>query len=69
MASRGTPARVADEINAAVNVALASPDVRERMAGFGFVPGNGPARQVTEWMQADRRRYAEVLKRVKVQVD
>lgn len=69
MASRGTPAAIAAEINAAVNDALAQPDVRERLDGFGFVGGNGPAQQVTEWARTDRQHYAEVLTRVKVQVD
>ena len=69
MASRGTPEPVVNEINVAVNDALAQPDVRERMASFGFVPGSGPAQVVADLTQNDRRQYAEVLKRVKVSID
>lgn len=69
MSSAGTPAGVVAEINKAVNEALAQPDVKEKFAAFGFVPSPGPAQQVTDLMQGDRARYAEVLKRVKVSID
>lgn len=69
MAPRGTPAPVLQEINKAVNEALAQPDVKERLATFGFVASAGPAQQVKTLMDGDRARYAEVLKRVKVEID
>ena len=69
MAPRGTPAPLAAEIGKAVNEALAQPEVKARLDAFGFVASPGPAQQVTEFMNRDRDRYAEVLKRVKVSVD
>lgn len=69
MAPRGTPPAVVEDMNRAVNEVLQKPDVKERLATFGFVASPGPARQVTELMQSDRTRYAEVLTRVKVDVD
>lgn len=69
MAPAGTPAGVVGEINAAVNDALAKPDVKERFAALGFTISTGPAAQVTELMRADRARYAEVVKHVKVSID
>ena len=69
MAPAGTPAAVTGEINSAVNDALNQPDVKEKLAAFGFVPSPGPVQQVTDLMQGDRTRYAEVLKRVKVSID
>ncbi|MEJ8848626.1 tripartite tricarboxylate transporter substrate binding protein [Variovorax rhizosphaerae] len=69
MAPRATPAATVGEINKAVNDALVQPDVKERFATFGFIASPGPAQQVTDLMQGDRARYAEVLKRVKVSVD
>jgi tripartite-type tricarboxylate transporter receptor subunit TctC len=69
MAPRGTPPVVVADINKAVNEALAQPDVKEKLAAFGFVASPGPAKQVGDLMQADRARYAEVLKRVKVSID
>ena len=69
MAPRGTPTKVAEEINVGVNEALAKPTVRERLASFGFVGSDGPPQLITDWTRADRARYAEVLKRVPVQAD
>ena len=60
---------LAAEINKAVNEALAAPDARERLSTFGFAASPGPAQQVADLMKADRARYAEVLKRVKVAID
>jgi len=69
MAPRGTPPATVDAINQAVNAVLALPALTERYAAFGFVASPGPAKQVTDLMQADRARYAQVLQRVKVAVD
>lgn len=69
MAPKGTAPAVAERVNEAVNRALSAPDVRDRLAGFGFFTSIGPARQVADLMQADRERYAQVLRRVKVTVD
>ena len=69
MAPQSTPPAVVSQINQAVNEALAQPDVKERLAAFGFFASPGPAQQVAELMRADRDRYADVLKRVKVSID
>ncbi|MDB5965012.1 MAG: hypothetical protein JWQ72_1512 [Polaromonas sp.] len=69
MAPTGTPASVVNEINAAVNEAVNQPDLKERLASFGFFASPGPAQQVADLTRQDRARYAEVLKTVKVQVD
>ena len=69
MAPAGTPPAVVDELNKAINEALAKPDVKDKLAGFGFVASPLSAAQVGELMRSDRARYAEVLKRVKVSID
>ena len=69
MAPAATPPAVVAEVNKAVNDALAMPDVKERLATFGFVVSPGPAQQVADLMRSDRARYAEVVKRVKVSID
>ena len=69
MAPAGTPPAVVDEINKAINDALAKPDVKDKMAAFGFIASPLSAGQVGELMRSDRARYAEVLKRVKVSID
>ena len=69
MAPAGTPPAVVEEINKAVNDALAKPDVKDKMAAFGFIASPLSAAQVGELMRSDSARYAEVLKRVKVSID
>jgi len=69
MAPAGTPQATVDDINKAINDALAKPDVKDKMAGFGFNASPLSAAQVAELMRSDRARYAEVLKRVKVSID
>jgi tripartite-type tricarboxylate transporter receptor subunit TctC len=69
MAPQGTPEGVVARINQAVNEALAQPDLKEKLAGFGFVLSPGPVQQVVDLMQGDRARYAEVVKRVKVSIE
>ncbi len=69
MAPAGTPAAVVDDINKAINDALAKPDVKEKMANFGFVASPLSAAQLGELIRSDKARYAEVLRRVKVSID
>lgn len=69
MAPAGTPPAVVNELNTAINDALAQPDIKEKLASFGFFASPGPAQQVADLAKQDRARYAEVLKRVPVSVD
>jgi tripartite-type tricarboxylate transporter receptor subunit TctC len=69
MAPQGTPPAITNEINKAVAEALALPDVKERLATFGFFASPGSPQQVLDLMRSDKARYAEVLKRVKVSID
>lgn len=69
MAPQGTPPAITNEINKAVVEVLALPDVKERLAAFGFFASPGSTQQVVDLMRSDRSRYAEVLKRVKVSID
>jgi tripartite-type tricarboxylate transporter receptor subunit TctC len=69
MAPAGTPAAVVNEINQAVNAALAEPDVREKLAAMSFTPWPMSAAQVAELMRSERAKYAEILKRVPISID
>ena len=69
MAPQGTPPAVVDDINKAVNEALALPDVKDKLAAVGFFTSIGPAQQVADLMRTDRTKYADVLKSVKVSID
>ena len=69
MAPRGTSPAVVSDINKAVNAALVLPELKEKLAAFGFFTSPATPQQLAELMQADRAKYAEVLKRVPVSVD
>jgi tripartite-type tricarboxylate transporter receptor subunit TctC len=68
-APRGTPKPVLDRIQAGVAKALAEPDIRERLAGFGFEPWIAPASDMTRAATADTSRYADVVKRAQISLD
>lgn len=69
LAPRGTPKAVIAKINADVAKALSEPDVRERLAGFGFEPFSASPEEIAKAIDADSRKYAEVIKRAKISLD
>jgi tripartite-type tricarboxylate transporter receptor subunit TctC len=69
LAPRGTPDPVIARINEGVAKALAEPDVRERLAGFAFEPFSLPPGEIAKQIDADSRRYGEVIKRAKISLD
>ncbi len=58
-----TPATQVDEINRALNKALASPEVRERFAGLGLEPGSGSPADLQKTMTDDTRRWGPVVRK------
>ena len=69
MGPKGMNAALAESIGRAANEALALPDVRERMAGFGFNLSPGAPSQVTNMMRSERARYVDLVKRLNVSTD
>ena len=69
LAPRGTPNSIIERINADVAKALSEPDVRERLAGFGFEPFASPPGDIAKLIDTDSRRYGEIVKRAKISVD
>jgi tripartite-type tricarboxylate transporter receptor subunit TctC len=69
LAPRGTPEAVIARINEGVVKALAEPDVRERLAGFAFEPFSASPAEIAKQIDADSRRYGEVIKRAKISLD
>lgn len=69
LAPRGTPKAVIAKINADVAKALSEPDVRERLGGFAFEPFSSSPEEITRAIDADSRKYAEVIKRAKISLD
>lgn len=58
-----TPQAAIDDINKALNKALATPEVRERFAGLGLDVGGGSAADLQKTMQDDAKRWAPVVRK------
>lgn len=58
-----TPAASIEEINKALNKALASPEVRERFAALGLEPGGGTPADLHKTMQEDAKRWGPIVKK------
>ncbi len=57
-----TPAATVQQLNAAVNKALAAPELRERFAKLGLEPTGGSPADLQAIMQRDTERWAPVVK-------
>ena len=58
-----TPTTAIEDINKALNKALATPEVRERFAGLGLDVGGGSAADLQKTMQDDAKRWAPVVRK------
>ena len=66
MAPAGTPKEVVRTINAAVAAILKSPSGTARILAGGAEPAGGTPEALTALMQADHKRWAEVIKTMKI---
>lgn len=57
-----TPDALLRTLNAAINKALAAPDLRERFAKLGLEPSGGSAADLAAMMKRDSERWAPVVK-------
>ncbi len=64
-----TPPELVDQINRAVNRALASPEVRERFAALGLEPGGGSPADLQRTMVEDTKRWAPIVKKTGFRAD
>jgi len=58
----GTPAPIARKLNEAVNRALESPDVRERLASNAFDPVGGSQQQFGDYVKTEITKWAKVVR-------
>lgn len=61
-APAGTPKPVVDRLNAALNKALAAPDVRQRMQDLAAHPQPGTPEQMRIFMMSEIKRWHDVVK-------
>jgi tripartite-type tricarboxylate transporter receptor subunit TctC len=66
---KGLPKAVVERIQSGVAKALSEPDVKERLAGFGFEPWIAPLTDMTKAADADKLRYAAIVKRAQISLD
>jgi tripartite-type tricarboxylate transporter receptor subunit TctC len=69
MAPRGTPGAAIRRVNEGVARALAERDIAERFQVFGYQPLTLAPAQLGRLIEADSRRYAEVIKRLNLSLD
>jgi tripartite-type tricarboxylate transporter receptor subunit TctC len=69
LAPAGTARDVVNRLNAIIVQALASPDVRERLAGQGAEPVGNTPDQFTAQMQRDLVKWAKVVKDANIKLD
>jgi len=62
VAPAGTPKPILDKIHAALVKALASPDIKDKLAAQGIeVVGSSPA-EFADWLQKETVRWSKVIK-------
>jgi tripartite-type tricarboxylate transporter receptor subunit TctC len=69
LAPAATPKPIIAKLHAEIVAAMKRPDVRERMAGFGFEPIGDTPDEFGEFVKADIARWAKVVKDSGARVD
>ena len=62
VAPAGTPKDVVERINRDINTALATPEVRQKLAALGAEPTGGTINHATEFMARETARWGAVVK-------
>ena len=68
-APKGTPKAVVDSLNGAVNKFLAQPAFRERLAGMGVEPMGGTPEQFATFLDAEIKKWGEVVRNAGVVIE
>jgi tripartite-type tricarboxylate transporter receptor subunit TctC len=58
----GTPRAMIDKLNAGVVAAVAAPDIRDKMIGFGVGVGTSTPGELDAMMRAEHEKYAKLVK-------
>lgn len=66
---KGLPPAVSEKIRRDVAKALAEPDVKEKFVSFGYESYNPTPEQFQQYMSAESKRFAEVIKKAGASLD
>jgi tripartite-type tricarboxylate transporter receptor subunit TctC len=66
-ASKGTPRPVLEQLNQAMNAALKTPEVADRMRDLGNYPLGGSLADATAFLQREKQQWAEVIRKSNLQ--
>ena len=69
LAPAGTPRAIIDRLNSELHKALASPDLKERLANAGVEPLTNTPEQFGEFIKAEIARYGKVVKDARITVE
>jgi tripartite-type tricarboxylate transporter receptor subunit TctC len=68
-APRNTPAEIIDKLNKEINVALAEPEIKARLADFGAVPLAGSPADFGRFIAAEAEKWTKVIREANIKVD
>ena len=63
-APTGTPKTVIMKLNESINVVLKMPDIRERLARQGLIPGGGSPEDLRDLLSADLSKWGKLIKEI-----
>ena len=69
LAPAGTPKAVVNKLNAEMNKALSSPDVKQRLQEAGIEPGGGTPQHFSDFIQSEMVKWAKVAKDAGIQAE
>jgi tripartite-type tricarboxylate transporter receptor subunit TctC len=69
MAPRGTPQPIIDQLNAAINKALQSADIKKTLSQDGMTPSGGTPAQFGDRIRKDYDRWTKVVKEANITVN
>jgi tripartite-type tricarboxylate transporter receptor subunit TctC len=69
VAPAGTPPEFVAKVNAAINEGLKSPAMKQSLAKFNVEPNIGSPAEFTEFLAAEARKWAEIVKATNIKVE
>jgi tripartite-type tricarboxylate transporter receptor subunit TctC len=69
MTPRGTPQPIINQLNAGINKALQSPDIKKNLAADGMVPTGGTPQHFDQRIRKDYERWLKVVQEANIKVE